>query len=398
MRALLTTQPGRGHAGALLPLAHALQRAGHQLAFASSRAFASDIADLGFEALQAGVDWRLADLHETFPGAPKGQAKRMDWMVHEVFAHAAAQPFARDLLGVIQRWRPDLVVHEELEFGGYLAAQASGLPHVMVDWGLATAIYAQRRSIAQALAPGRRRLGLPPDPDGATLFADLVVLQAPPEYVGGHGEAPPGAVACRPDPAAGDSAALPAWAQRLPDRPTVLASLGTTFNRRPEVFEAILEALGDEPINLIAAVGADQDPARFGPRPANVRVERFVPQTLLLDRCDAFVTHGGFNSVRDGLLAGVPMLVVPLGAEQPFHAQRCVELGVGRSLARDQRRAQDFRAGVRALLEQRAYRDSAHELRRRFLRLPTATEVLPRLQALTAQAQELVGEPPASPG
>ena len=48
-----------------------------------------------------------------------------------------------------------------------------------------------------------------------------------------------------------------------------------------------------------------------------------MPQPLLLARCDAFVTHGGFNSVKEALSSGVPMVVVPISADQPYSAERC---------------------------------------------------------------------------
>jgi UDP:flavonoid glycosyltransferase YjiC (YdhE family) len=43
----------------------------------------------------------------------------------------------------------------------------------------------------------------------------------------------------------------------------------------------------------------------------------------MLARCDAFLTHGGLNSVKKALASGVPMVVVPLSADQPYSAERC---------------------------------------------------------------------------
>ena len=86
---------------------------------------------------------------------------------------------------------------------------------------------------------------------------------------------------------------LPTWIDELPPGPTVHASLGTIFHRTPGVFEAILDGLRDEPINLLLAVGRDQDPTRFGPQPPHVRIERYLPHALLLPRCDLVITHGG---------------------------------------------------------------------------------------------------------
>ena len=69
----------------------------------------------------------------------------------------------------------------------------------------------------------------------------------------------------------------------------------------------------------------------------------FVPQLEVLARAALFVTHGGMNSVNEAMYAGVPMLVVPQGADQPLVAGRVVELGAGLSI-----RTEDVDGGVRA--------------------------------------------------
>ena len=45
-----------------------------------------------------------------------------------IFAGAAAEALARDVLALAARWPPDLVVRDGVEFGGCLAAEALGLP------------------------------------------------------------------------------------------------------------------------------------------------------------------------------------------------------------------------------------------------------------------------------
>ncbi|WP_307102242.1 nucleotide disphospho-sugar-binding domain-containing protein [Arthrobacter globiformis] len=85
------------------------------------------------------------------------------------------------------------------------------------------------------------------------------------------------------------------------------------------------------------------DPALLGPLPANVLASRFVPQLEVLARAALFVTHGGMNSVNEAMYAGVPMLVIPQGAEQPLVAGRVAESGAGLSI-----RAQDALGAERA--------------------------------------------------
>ncbi|WP_336625006.1 MULTISPECIES: glycosyltransferase [unclassified Microbacterium] len=53
-----------------------------------------------------------------------------------------------------------------------------------------------------------------------------------------------------------------------------------------------------------------------------------VPHSWLFPRVAATVHHGGAGTTGAALAAGVPTIVVPFGADQPFWARRAHELGV----------------------------------------------------------------------
>jgi UDP:flavonoid glycosyltransferase YjiC (YdhE family) len=89
------------------------------------------------------------------------------------------------------------------------------------------------------------------------------------------------------------------------------------------------------------------------------------------------VCHGGSGTVNMGLAAGVPMVVVPLFADQPYNAQRVEEVGAG--LALDPSDLSRLPDTVRAVLAERSYRESAGSIARETRRLPTvgtAAEIL----------------------
>jgi MGT family glycosyltransferase len=150
----------------------------------------------------------------------------------------------------------------------------------------------------------------------------------------------------------------------------VFASLGTVFNKTPGALEAIVEALAGERANVIVAIGRDRAADAFGPQPQHVRLEAYVPQALLLPHCDAFVTHGGFNSVKEALGEGVPMVVVPISADQPYSAERCAALGLGTTVWSHERTADAIRDAVRDVLTEPRYRDSAHAFQAEMRALP----------------------------
>jgi len=76
------------------------------------------------------------------------------------------------------------------------------------------------------------------------------------------------------------------------------------------------------------ALGRNNDPADYGPLPSNVRIERYIPQTLVFSRCDLLVCHAGSGSVMAAMTHGLPLVLVPIGADQPPNARRCADLGV----------------------------------------------------------------------
>jgi MGT family glycosyltransferase len=127
---------------------------------------------------------------------------------------------------------------------------------------------------------------------------------------------------------------------------------------------------GHEPIDLIVTVGRSVDPAAFGPLPANVHVEQYVPHSLLFVSVDAVVCHGGFNTVMGALTLGRPLVLAPLSADQPVHARRCAALGVGRVVDGQALDPAEIRAATRAVLEDPSYREAAQRIQREIAALP----------------------------
>jgi N-glycosyltransferase len=170
----------------------------------------------------------------------------------------------------------------------------------------------------------------------------------------------------------------------LPEgRPVVLAALGTAFHVVPGRVEALLAALAGVDCSAIVAVGQERDVTAFGPQPAHVRVVDVVAQPLVLECCDAFLSHGGFNSVRESLRAGVPLVIAPVAADQPTNAKRCAELRLARSFSPEPPPAEALAQACREVLEDPGYRARARAMQRRILALPS-------LDRLAADAERLV--------
>jgi N-glycosyltransferase len=148
----------------------------------------------------------------------------------------------------------------------------------------------------------------------------------------------------------------------------------------------IVEALGTLPCTAVVALGRDADPADWqGPRPGNVHLASFVQQRLLLPACDLFLTHAGFGGVREALTAGVPMVALPLYADQPANARRLAELGAGVVLPPDEADATALAAACRQVLEDPTYRLTARGFQRSILGLPGTDQLVADLTTLAEE-------------
>ena len=148
-------------------------------------------------------------------------------------------------------------------------------------------------------------------------------------------------------------------------------TLGTVFNLESgDLFERVLAGLGGLSVSVVVTVGPGLEPSALGRVPANVRVERFVPQSALLRRCDAVVCHGGSGSVTGALAHGVPLVVLPMGADQPMNAARVEALGVGRTLDAIGSTPEDIRGAVRQVIDDPTFRRAAERVRDEVAALP----------------------------
>jgi MGT family glycosyltransferase len=148
----------------------------------------------------------------------------------------------------------------------------------------------------------------------------------------------------------------------------------------PALYRSAIDALAPLPVRLLVTIGRDRDPADLGPLPANVRVERWLPQAEVVPHAAAVVCHGGSGTVRGALAAGVPVAILPLFADQPDNAVRVAALGAGAALED----VAGMAAAVEALLADGAYAERAAAVAADIRALPVVDAAV---AALTAHAR-----------
>jgi UDP:flavonoid glycosyltransferase YjiC (YdhE family) len=389
MKALFTLLPATGSLHPLLPLARNLMDSGHQVLFACAPSFRAEVEQHGFESRPAGLDFlfsrpdyfQILVAEAAVDVPPLSGYERQAWVTNNLFIGAAGRRMLPDVVSLAQAWEADVIVRESSEYSGCVAAEKLGIPHASVA-APADGALDLREVTRHALDQLRCEAGLGTDPSAEMAYRYLHLCFTPPAFYGSDARFPATVRFIRHVDAPWSAASAQLWDKFDRRRTAVMASLGTIFFRTPGLLEAIVAALREEKVNLLVAIGADQDPARLGPQPVNVRIERYLPIPELLPRCELFITHGGFNSVKEALSAGVPMLVIPIASDQHFSADRCEAIGVGRVVRPHERTPEQINRQALAILRDPAYRLRAEALSHEMGTLPPLEHAVSLIERL----------------
>eukprot|EP00435_Cladocopium_sp_Y103_P021459 s2797_g5.t1 len=117
------------------------------------------------------------------------------------------------------------------------------------------------------------------------------------------------------------------------DAPEHLSSVGWTTGKQYSLrlWSELLETFGGrEDVRVILSIGQREEAREvLGELPSNFQAFKFLDQVAVLRRCDAFVTHGGANSIKEATLLGVPMIVTPFCVDQPTNGEAVERYGAG---------------------------------------------------------------------
>jgi UDP:flavonoid glycosyltransferase YjiC (YdhE family) len=384
VRVLFTYAGGSGHADPLVPIADAVRTSGHTAAFFGRRSAAAVLDANGFSLFADADDPALTTGdHATITPLLELDMER-EYRDLRGFADRIARARMAGVLEVTGEWHPDLLVCEEVDFGSMIAAERVGLPHATV-LTLASGSFVRAKTVAEPLDAIRAEHGLPPDPHLAMPARDLVVSPFPPSFRDPAIPLPKNAISIRSDAGPAPAETPPGWLSRLSDAPTVYFTLGTVFNQESgDLFVRVLTGLRELQANVVVTVGRNIDPERFGAQPDSVHIERYIPQSVLLPHCDLVVNHGGSGSVVGALAHGLPLVVLPMGADQLPNAQRCEQLGVGVALDAVRATPRSVRDAASALLSDANARQLAERIRDEIASLPGPDVVVPRLKQLVS--------------
>jgi len=390
MRITILTYGSRGDVQPYLALAAGLQGEGHEVMLAAPHRFESFVTSHGVQFVPLAGDPEVISARLNAAGAnPLGMVRSISDYVFSIAGQVIQQVFraCEDA---------DLIVHSFLfTTGGHSLARKLGIPDISVQ---TFPIFAPTRYFPPVAMPslppgimsyffhrlitqvfwhggnmGYRRLQ---KASPATFDMDLYW----PFKADGSRDKTPLAIACSPTviprPVDWQMPHLhitgylflntlesyqpsPVLADFLAGgEPPICVTFGSTVHSDPEkIYRTVLDALRRTGNRAIILSGWSD----LGgiPMPDNVLVMEAAPHEWLLPQCKAVIHHGGAGTTAAGLRSGIPNLLIPSAADQPFWGARVHAIGAGpRSIPARELTTEKL---VQALLEvdEGALRDAA---------------------------------------
>ena len=310
---------GLGHLRPLGSVLDMLRDRGDTVAVVAPPAMADQVASIG-HAFLPGVgppESDLAPLREQLSVLDADDASIVG--NRDLFGRLATAAMLEPVREVVETWTPDLIVRDPCEYASAVVALGASMPVVQVaislaevEWGSISAASPALEEWCAGLTEAVRSTGyltrlpesLDPSPFPSTVrFRERSEAAAP----------------------------LPDWWPG-DHRPLVYATFGTVLGHMSTAVESmkvLLDAVGRLDARVLLTTGRAVEPAVLVSVPEHVHVEQWVEQASVLDEASVVVCHGGSGTTFGALAEGLPVVVVPMFADQAVNAGVVARAGAG---------------------------------------------------------------------
>ncbi len=314
---------------ATLPLVRELIARGHRVRYVTGPATAEQVRHTGAETIELPLT--IGPLVGERGFSTDRMAEALDGFVDDLRQAAPA------LVAALRSDPPDLICHDAAFIVGASVAAVLGLPDLRLVPGFAEnarvspaarmAPYGLDRDNVRLAAYERnahllgRQIAPPRDPAGTP---SVVFIPRSFQIDGFTFDDSFTFVGPEPHPTGRDVA----WTPPHDGTRVLYVALHLAPVCRPDFLELCVNAFTDTAWHVVMAVGRHVGSTGLS-APANFEIaERFAPGEVLRHAA-VFMTHAGMSSLMDALLAGVPVVALPVTPEQRLNSARLTELGAG---------------------------------------------------------------------
>ncbi len=294
-----------------------------------------------------------------------------------MFTQILAPTVLADLLGLIEDWRPDLIVHEEGEYAGPVAGAQAGIPWVTHAWGSPLRTVEDLASLEEHAASLWSSVGLEVMPWSGLYRYGLVnpcpaMLQADAPGAPEVWPLRPTALNDRSGPET-DTA----------DSADAYVGFGTVplFADDFDILAAAARSCAARGLRTVVTTTNAEVAERLSDEGGGRVVGRtFVSLPAVLKQCQVVVCHGGAGTVLAALERGVPLVIVSQGApSQVRMAEACADAGVAAVAGAD---ADSIETAVNLVLDDPTFRQRAGIVAEQISAMPEPTAIVTNLEAV----------------
>ena len=319
MRLLLCSTGLAGHFNPLVPFIEAARERGDDVFVVVPPSLAKEVEELGVEHYLSDPPdpTKSRDLWRRAARLPHAQAARL--LDGEFFGRLSTEAMLETVEAACEKFQPDLILREPCAYAGAVAAHRRSIEHAQVaistartEWGVVRLVASTLDDFEDDMEPVLRQTqylsrlptSLDPSPFPRTLrYRENIVPEA-----------------VQPGP----------WAEG--SKPLIYLTFGSVaggLDTAQSAFQRAIDAVTGLDVRVLVTTGRGFNPHLLDPVPSNVTVQSWVPQASVFPFASMVLCHGGSGTTYGALAAGLPIVFVPMFADQRTNAQLITVAGAG---------------------------------------------------------------------
>jgi UDP:flavonoid glycosyltransferase YjiC (YdhE family) len=374
-----------GHFNPLVPFLDAARVRGDEVLVVVPSSLVSVVEELGLSHLESEPPdpTESKELWKRAARVPHRQAARL--LDGEFFGRLTTAAMLPAVESACDSFRPDVILREPCAYAGAVVGVRRMIPHAQVaistaqtEWSvidLVAPILDDFESGMEAVLRSTHYISRFPSSLDPSPFPNTLRYREEENHEDAWRDAP--------------------WATTtMPLLYVTLGSITGSLDTAAPAFRRALEAVEGLGVQVLLTTGQGFDRKLLGPLPEDVYVEPWVPQGHVFTHATAVLCHGGSGTTYGALAAGLPLVFVPMFADQRTNARLIAVAGAGVVVEVGRKSEPGFRTievddvprirrAVIEVLAQRTFRDGAQRIAKEIRSMGSAQDCLVELEQLT---------------
>ncbi|QHI35968.1 4'-demethylrebeccamycin synthase [Kordia antarctica] len=319
MNILFCSQPQIGHLHNLIPLAKKLQSKDVTIIFATSKSLKNEIEHLGFKHEPMGIDFMgFGDLQVELKKRniiPKDEPFSL-----KLFVNPLATLSLNEIEKIALKYKPKMIIRDPVEFSSLIVAEKHDIKTLTINWGYNFPLEKSIKKCFLEIDNLRIKSGLKSDIKLDFLMKQKYINLLPEKWydksfienynVSYYKSNSYNSISKK------NNVSVP--------NNIIYATLGTVFMNK-DIISVYIDAFKQVKEQFLISY-----PVRNQfPTIKNILFYQYIPNNHVLPKAKLVITHGGFNTIRQALSLGIPLIITPITGDQKVYAKKIENLGLG---------------------------------------------------------------------